>query len=142
MVSLTQYCPNCWFETGPDDRVCPSCGFLMAAFDSLGYGGKLLLALKHPIPENRILAIQLLGEIKSGSAVPAFATIIEEEEDPYILRAIAYALARIGGDPARALVARLVSHPSVIVRHSAVDALRAIPGGDPEDHEWRAPSER
>ena len=93
MVSLNHYCPICWIETGPDDSVCPGCGFRMAAFDSLGYEGKLLLALKHPIPENRMLAIQLLGELKSRPAVPAFATNIEEEEDPYVLRAIACTLA-------------------------------------------------
>jgi HEAT repeat protein len=135
VVSLTSYCPNCWIVTGPDDRVCPNCGFRMAAFDSLGYEGKLLLALKHPIRENRMLAIQLLGELKSRTAIPAFATIIDEEEDPYVLGAIARALARIGGHSTRALLAKLASHPSVIVRQTAADASRVMPPGDPDDDE-------
>jgi HEAT repeat protein len=66
---------------------------------------------------------QLLEDLKSRPAGVAFATIIKEEEDPYVLRAVASALARIGGDSAQAIVARLVSHPSVIVRRSAEDAL-------------------
>ena len=88
MASITLFCPNCWDQTRPDDSVCLRCGFRMAAFDALGYEGKLLLALKQPIPENRTLAIQLLGELKSRSAASAFATIIDEEGDPYALGAI------------------------------------------------------
>jgi HEAT repeat protein len=135
MASLTSYCPNCWIETRPDDRTCPGCGFRMAAFDSLGYEGKLLLALKHPIRENRMLAIEILGDIKSQTAVPAFANIIDEEEDPYVLGAIARAIVRIGGHSTRALLAKLASHPSVIVRQTAADASRVMPPGDPDDRE-------
>jgi HEAT repeat protein len=135
MASLTSYCPNCWIETGPDDRTCPGCGFRMAAFDALGYEGKLLLALKHPIRENRMLAMEILGEIRSRTAVPVFATIVEDEEDPYVLRAIAEALARIGDDGSRVLLARLNRHPSVIVQQAASDALRATPESDPEGRE-------
>ena len=107
----------------------------MAAFDALGYEGKLLLALNHPMPEHRMLAIQLLGERKSRPAVSAFAIIIEEEEDPYVLRAIAQALAQIGDEPSRVLLARLSRHPSVIVHRSAEDALQAMLRGGPEDHQ-------
>jgi predicted amidophosphoribosyltransferase len=134
MDSLISYCPNCWIEIGPQDSVCPNCGFRMAAFDTLGYEGKLLLALKHPITENRTLAIQLLGEIKSRSAVSAFATLLDEEEDPYILRAITCALARIGGDPARAVLSRLISHPSGLVRQTAEDARHALTDDDSENN--------
>jgi HEAT repeat protein len=127
---LTCYCPNCWIQTEPDDQACPGCGFRMAAFDSLGYQGKLLLALKHPVREHRMLAIQLLGEIKSQSAVTAFGTIIEQEEDTYVLREIALALACIGGAASRGLLERLASQPSVIARRAAEDALGSLrPGG-------------
>ena len=132
MSALTSYCPSCWIETEPEDRACPSCGFRMAAFDALGYEGKLLLALKHPIPEKRMLAIEILGEIRCRTAVPVFATIVEDEEDPYALRAIAQALARIGGDASRMILARLNRHRWVIVHQAAAEALRATTGGDPK----------
>ena len=82
MGLMTFFCPNCWADTRLDDSVCTQCGFRMAAFDALGYEGKLLLALKHPITEKRTLAIQLLGELKSRSAALVFATIIDEEDGP------------------------------------------------------------
>jgi len=118
MESLTYFCPNCWAETRPDDSVCALCGFQMAAFDALGYEGKLLLPLKHPIRENRTLAIQLLGELKSRAATTVFANIIGEEEDPYTLGAIVHALAQIGGEESWTILRRLRSHPSVIVRNA------------------------
>jgi HEAT repeat protein len=98
----------------------------MAAFDALGYEGKPLLALKHPIPETRILAIQLLGELKSLAATRVFAAILDEEDDHYILREITCALARINDESARALLGRLSCHPSIMVRQTAVDACRAM----------------
>jgi HEAT repeat protein len=125
MGSLTSFCPNCWVETRPDDSECPRCGFRMAAFDALGYEGKLLLALKHPIPENRMLAIQLLGELNSQPAALVFATILDHEEDPYVLSEIVQALARIDGGKSLVILERLRSHHSVIVRKAAEDACRA-----------------
>jgi hypothetical protein len=98
----------------------------MAAFNALGYEGKLLLALKHPIRENRMLAIQLLGELNSRWAASAFASIIDEEDDPYALSAIVRALARIGGEESKGIVRRLRSHPSVIVRNAIEDVSHVV----------------
>jgi HEAT repeats len=135
MISLTRYCPNCWIETGHDEQACPKCGFRMAAFDALGDEGRLLLALRHPNPVNRLLAIRLLGDLKCRTAVPVFAAIIDEDENPCVLGEIAAALAQIGGDQAQALLDRLGGHPSVIVRHAVADVRRSMPGGDSEVHE-------
>jgi len=135
MGLMTFFCPNCWADTRLDDSVCTQCGFRMAAFDALGYEGKLLLALKHPITEKRTLAIQLLGELKSRSAALVFATIIDEEEDLYALSAIVHALARIGDERSRAILGRLRSHPSVIVRKAIAD----VDHGLNEQHGIRGP---
>jgi hypothetical protein len=91
MGSMKLFCPNRWVETCPEESICPRCGFRLAAFDALGYDGKLLLALKHSIPENRMLAIELLGEFRSRPAALAFASIIVNEDDPFALGAIARA---------------------------------------------------
>ncbi len=70
----------------------------MAAFDALGYEGRLLLALKHPIPENRMVAIRLLGEIGSRSAVAVFVGILDEEDDPPPVAAAAAHQSTVDGD--------------------------------------------
>ncbi len=126
MGSMLRFCPTCWVETPPDEFECPRCGFQMSAFDALGYEGKLLLTLKHPIHENRMLAVQLLGELNSRWAASAFATIIDKEEDPYVLAAIVHSLAGIGGGESRAVLGQLRSHPSVIVQNAIEDVDRPV----------------
>jgi HEAT repeat protein len=126
MGSLTYFCPNCWVETCPHDSICPRCGFRLAAFDALGYAGKLLLALKHPIPGDRMLAIQLLGELKSRPAALALTTVIDVEEDPYALSAIVHALSQIGGAESWAVLGRLRLHQSVIVRNAIEEIDHAM----------------
>ena len=61
---------------------------------------KLRLALTHPVRENRMLAIELLGESADPSALSAFREPLATESDPHILVEIARAVARIGGDEA------------------------------------------
>jgi hypothetical protein len=126
MESLMYYCPDCWAEVGPDVVTCPGCGYRMADFDSLPFESKLILALKHPIRVNRMLAIQLLGERRYRGAVPAFEPILREETDPYVLGEIARASARIGDDEGRAIVSRLRSHPSAVVRSMAERSWDAL----------------
>jgi hypothetical protein len=70
MESLTYFCPKCCAEAGNDAPECPRCGFRMADFDALPYESKLILAQKHPIRENRMLAIQILGKLRSQQAIP------------------------------------------------------------------------
>jgi hypothetical protein len=119
MESLMYYCPNCWAEIGPDVAACPRCGYRMADYDTLPFESKLILTLKHPIRENRMLAIQLLGERRCRGAIPAFEAILREETDPYVLGEIARASAWIGDDEGRTIVSRLRSHPSAVVRGMA-----------------------
>ena len=71
------------------------------------------------------MAIQLLGELKSQPAALVFATILDQEEDPYVLSEIVRALARIGEGESWAILGRLRSHHSVIVRKAVEDACRA-----------------
>jgi hypothetical protein len=116
MGSLTYFCPSCWAESADDATECPRCGFHMADFDALPYESKLIGALKHPIRENRMLAIQLLGDLESRAAVPAFGAILREEDDPYVLGEMARSLARIDSQEARVILSRMRSHRSAIVR--------------------------
>jgi hypothetical protein len=73
-----------------------------------------------------MMAIVLLGELKSNHAALAFATVVDEEDDPYALRAIVYALARIGGELSWDVIRRLRFQPSIIVRNAIEDVDHAV----------------
>src|SRR5208283_1840464 len=92
---MPAYCPSCWNEINPGDDSCPHCSYRMRDYDGLSYEMKLLYALDHPIRETRMMAIQLLGELKSTAALPAFRSILRAEDDVYIIREIARSLAAL-----------------------------------------------
>ena len=92
---LASYCPNCWKEIAAGDTEFAHCSYRVEEDNALSYEAKLIRALRHPVRENRMTAIQLLGELRSTSALPAFASILEKEDDFYVIREIAQALGRI-----------------------------------------------
>jgi hypothetical protein len=113
------FCPKCWHEMGPDAGKCVSCGYDTAEYSLLSYEQKLLLALSHPIRENRLLAVQLLGELKSSAALPHFRAMLKIEDDFYTLREVLIALAKVETTEGRALVCEATRHESKIVRDFA-----------------------
>ena len=131
---LHYYCPHCWKEIEAGAIQCPHCLYALADHERLSYEEKLLRALRHPIRENRMLAIQLLGELRSASALPAFEALLRDEEDPYVVREVARAVARIGGDEGRAMLHRLKAHRATIVRNAVEVFLGESAGAGPQDH--------
>jgi len=123
---MPAFCPRCWNEVNPGDNICSRCSYRMRDYDDLCYERKLLHALDHPIRETRILAIQLLGELRSTSALPAFESILPAEEDVYVVREIARSLARIGNDKSLALLTNLKSHKASLVWRLADELLREV----------------
>ena len=121
---MPAYCPSCWNEINPGDDSCPHCSYRMRDYDGLSYEMKLLHALDHPIRETCMLAIQLLGELKSTAALPAFRSILRAEDHVYIIREIARSLAYIGNDESRALLANLKGHRASLVSRLADELLR------------------
>ena len=67
-----------------------------------------------------MMAIQLLGELRSTSALPDFASILQEEDDFYVIREIAQALGRIGTRESRGMLRDLEHHSSSLVRRLAL----------------------
>ena len=61
---LTYYCPHCWHTLEGKATLCPYCGYDLSEFESLSYPQKLIQALHHPIPERRVIAAQVLGELR------------------------------------------------------------------------------
>ena len=116
---LTFFCPNCWRESDADAMRCRCCQYDLTAYASLPYEDKLISSLDHPIRENRLLAIQALGELGSARAIPCFAKIMEEEQDYYVLRETLSALHKRDTLESRSLLSQARVHPSALVRRFA-----------------------
>jgi len=111
------FCPNCFAEI--EERIvhCPCCGYATAEYDYLPHKEKLIInALRHPIRENRMMAIQLLGDLKCRAAIPAFISILDSESDFYVVREVIRSLEKNDDDESRTVMNRLKSHQSKLVR--------------------------
>jgi predicted amidophosphoribosyltransferase len=71
-VSTTFFCPFCGKKRPDDDQVCPRCGKSLDHWREYPFEERLLLTLHHPIQEQRMAAIQLLGKRQYWRAIPAF----------------------------------------------------------------------
>lgn len=112
----TFFCPQCWTEIPESARECPHCGYDLSIYERLSYEEKLILSLRHPLRENRMMAIRLLGDLKSEKAVAALECILESEQDFYVLRESIHALAGIGSAESMRIIRGLRNHPSRLVR--------------------------
>lgn len=108
--------------------MCPRCGYDLSDYQALPYETKLLLALKHPVREYRMLAIYVLGEMRSRAAVPALKSIVdgEGEEDYYTIREVIHSLGRIDTEESRELIERCRSHKSRLIRADAEELSRHL----------------
>jgi HEAT repeat protein len=121
---VTFFCPGCGTRIDPAEALCPACGFDLCAHLGDSYEQKLILALAHPIREHRMMAIQVLGELRSVAAAEPLKAILAAEDDYFVLREVLTSLARIDSDGCRAAVAdAAVSHPSKLVRRFAARLL-------------------
>lgn len=113
------FCPHCWKEIDDHADQCAHCGYDLKEYKNLSYEKKLINALGHPIRENRMMAAQLLGEIKSKDALAVFKKILETQDDYYFIKEILRALKKIGGTESDKMIERLKSHQSNLVRRAA-----------------------
>lgn len=119
-MAIRYFCPSCWRQMRGEGIRCFHCGYDLSGEALLSYEEKLLRALTHPVRENRMMAIQVLGEMRCLKALPRFAAMLAQEQDIYIIIEIMEALHRIGNKESRDLILRLKSHPSKLVRNKAV----------------------
>ena len=124
---LTYYCPNCWEIIAEGQSSCPNCGYILNDFIKYDYDDKLIAALRHSVPERRIMAAQILGIRQCKRALPEFTKILESgEENYFFLRAVLLAVAKID-DPARKIIlGKALHHPSRLVAHLAKDVLDGL----------------
>jgi len=123
----TFFCPQCWTEIPESALECPHCGYDLSSYERLSYEEKLILSLRHPLRENRMMAIRLLGDLQSERAVAALESMLKSEEDFYVLRETIHALAGIGNAESMRIIRGLRKHPSRLVR--TVAGRVAFPDG-------------
>jgi HEAT repeat protein len=129
-MSVHFFCPSCWIEVTERAARCPECGYDLSEFVGLPHEEKLLLALRNPIPETQRMAVHLLGRLGSERALTVFEELLSSSSDPYLLREVVEALARIPGSRSARLLEIAARHPSVLVseaaraRHAAHPASR------------------
>jgi HEAT repeat protein len=130
-MAVTFFCPFCGKATTDEEKTCSRCGNSIERWREFPFEERLLLTLRHPIVEYRMMAIQLLGQRRYARAVPIFTEMISTERDVYILREIAFALARIGTPESRRVLEQLNAHKSPVVR-CAIEEIQSASGeGDP-----------
>ncbi len=124
---LTFYCPNCWSNVKEGEKTCPNCGYDLESFTHLDYESKLLAALHHPVPEPRMMAARILGDLGSERALPEFLRILQSGEgDYYFLREILLATAKINHPDRIAILQKAVLSSSMLVSSLANDLLARL----------------
>ena len=110
-----------------NQSTCPDCGFILEEFRQLSYEGKLLSSLYHTVPERRIMAAQILGDLKSQAALKEFKNIVySEETDYYFLRVVLQAVAKFDHPDRLKILRKATSNPSVLVSTLAEEILNEL----------------
>lgn len=111
----TRVCPACYgFNAWSADR-CQECGAALQTNDDLD--ARLIWALAHPDTATAMRAADALAARHTEEAIGALVALVDRVDDPYRSAAAARALGVFAGDPdADAALARVPSHPSVVVR--------------------------
>lgn len=110
------FCPQCWKEIPESALECPHCRYDLSSYERLSYEEKLILSLRHPVRENRMMAIRLLGDLRSESAIAVLESIVGAEEDLYVLKEVICFLAKRGDVRSKGILRKLRDHPSRLVR--------------------------
>jgi hypothetical protein len=115
MSEPTRVCPACYgFNVWSADR-CEVCGARLENDDDLDH--RLIWALGHPDTATAMRAADVLAARQTKEAIGPLAALADRVDDPYRSAAAARALLAFAGDPdADAALARVPSHPSVVVR--------------------------
>jgi HEAT repeat protein len=116
---ITYFCPACWSVVPESAKTCSRCGAELGEYNQLSIEEKYLLALRHPVSENRIIAARFLGELGSQKALPEFERMLGEEQEYYVLREVVRALSLIPKPRARELLVTAGDHPYYLISYLA-----------------------
>ena len=116
---VTYFCPACWSVVPEEAKTCPRCSADLGEYLRLSVEEKYLLALRHPVSENRIIAARFLGELRSHKALPEFERMLREEQEYYVLREVVRALTLIPHPQAHELLTTALNHPYYLISYLA-----------------------
>lgn len=88
----------------------------------------LLPLLLHSEPQIREYATEVLGSLRSVEAVPRFAELLKDDENPRVLRAIAHALANIADPGAILIMERILDYPDDSIRQTILASISRFSG--------------
>jgi hypothetical protein len=128
-MSMTFFCPFCGKQSPDDEQVCPRCGKSLNHWREHPFEERLLLTLRNPLQEHRMMAIRILGQKRYKRAVPVFEEMITANQDVYTLQEIVFALSQIDTRDSHLLMAKLRDHPSPVVRTACDATAVALPDG-------------
>jgi HEAT repeat protein len=126
------FCTMCWAQNPPEATECLKCGATLEALQG-NYVEKLILALRHPLPETAQLAAWILGELKAPDAAPRLKELLSESEEPGTLEAAAEALGKIGDASAIGALASGCSRWPLRTRVKVAEALGSIGGPEADE---------
>jgi len=129
-VALTHFCWHCYAQNERPDGLCARCGEEIAEPADTTFDDRLLWALRHPIPERRMVAVRALARRRAGRAREPLHELATRADDPYLAAAALEALVELDGiEPHRALVAGLARQGPAPVRRvaSVLDTGRRSP---------------
>jgi HEAT repeat protein len=116
---FTYFCPACWFILPENMKTCSQCGADLGEYNQLSIEEKYLLALRHPVSENRIIAAQFLGKLGSRKSLPEFGRMLRDEQEYYVLREVVRALTLFPDPIARELLTMASNHSYRLISNLA-----------------------
>jgi HEAT repeat protein len=119
-----RFCSACWTELDPYADRCPRCGASFNEGVEEGYPSKLVRALDHQLPDRRLVAARILGQLRVQAAVPRLLEIMRNDAGPYVTAEAVVALGRIGDQAGLKEVRRVASQGPAVVRAAAHQVLR------------------
>jgi HEAT repeat protein len=119
------FCWHCYGQTDTADGPCPHCGLPVAPPTHTDYTDRLLWALRHPLPETRLIAARTLGRRQATRAAGSLRELALADDDPYLAATALEALVRLQGAAAlRPVLETLATQGPAPVRRLAVHLLR------------------
>lgn len=124
---MAYYCWSCYAESPHATGKCSACGEETAPPPGTSYADRLLWALDHPLPDRRMLAVELLGRRRERRAVTPLLMVALDPSDPYLAaEAVRSVVAIAGVDAVRETLERLAREGPVPARRKAARALAAV----------------
>lgn len=123
---MRYFCWNCY---GPNEQprgACAECRKEIGAPAGTSYSELLRWELGHPLPDRQMLAAQILGRMRDGSASESLRELACGSADPYLAAEALEALLAIDG---------AALHPSLLqqLAHDAAVPARAVANAALED---------